>query len=349
MRKKQLLFLLFLVSLCLSLNFVALAASNANTIVYVAPNSEKYHSWVCHYLDESIRNNTVRSLTLEHAVTNSYVACTVCDPPKANFPYTITGDIEQPDASDSSSYTYHTNNSETHTPLTPSSNQYNNNTFVYLSDDNTCYHTKYCSFSPDNKVHLYYAATHGYTACDLCNPSEPNFEYTVSSTPQVSFGSRVVDIILTVLYWLGMALLLSPVFFAWILPLLVKLVSAILSLFARKPKPPPPPPPPPPIPGMPDDTTLDLNGLPREKNCNGTAPWGDKYTVWYSKNGSKYHTFWCEWRSDIPVNVVNIDREPCRVCRPKLPDLEWYYKYKSAESDTNGSTLAPSEEGAGRS
>ena len=100
------------------------------------------------------------------------------------------------------------------------------------------------------------------------------------------------------------------------------------------------------IPGMPDDTTLGLSGLPREKNCNGTAPWGDKYTVWYSKNGSKYHTFWCEWRSDIPVNVVNIDREPCRVCSPKLPDLEWYYKYKSNESAVTGDALAPSDEGA---
>lgn len=108
----------------------------------------------------------------------------------------------------------------------------------------------------------------------------------------------------------------------------------------------PPIPPDPPIPGMPDDTTLGLTGLPREKNCNGTAPWGDKYTVWYSKNGSKYHTFWCEWRSDIPVNVVNIDREPCRVCRPKLPDLEWYYKYKSTISAVNDSASAPSDEGA---
>ena len=298
--RKKLLFLLLALSLCLSLHITALATtSNANTVVYVAPNGCKYHLWICHYLEEAIQHNTVRSLTLEDAVTAGYESCTVCDPPEANFPYTVTGNIKQPGDSDLSSCNYYTNNSETHSPAVPSNSQPNNNAVVYLSDDDVYYHTHYCSTSPEKKVHLYYAATHGYTACDLCNPPEPNFEYTVSSTPQVSFGSRVVDIVLTVLYWLGMALVLSPVFFAWILPLLVKLVSAVVSLFTKKSKPPIPPvppttpdpsfPPPPQIPGMPDDTTLGLSGLPREKNCNGTSPWGDKYTVWYSKNGSKSH------------------------------------------------------------
>ncbi|MBQ8830815.1 MAG: hypothetical protein IJ017_04405 [Oscillospiraceae bacterium] len=80
MRKKQLLFLLLLVSLCLSLNFVALAnTSNADTIVYVTDTGDKYHVRSCHYL------RSVNEFTLEQAVADGKTPCSYCNPPLPNF------------------------------------------------------------------------------------------------------------------------------------------------------------------------------------------------------------------------------------------------------------------------
>lgn len=293
--RKKLLFLLFAISLCLSLHVTALAtASNANTTVYVTNTGDKYHVRSCHYL------RSVNKFTLEQAVANGKTPCSYCNPPIPNFSCTLTESVEQAEDSfllfetqdpfDTEPTFKHTLSS---TPQPSSSTD--------ASTDTTTRKTSSVSFSTDFAGVLIIVVVVGYFLLRLfiAKPSSQrahsSFNADLWSLDKKQNSNN------------------SP-------PKETQTLNELQIL------------------GMPDDTTLGISGLPREKNCNGTSPWGDKYTVWYSANGSKYHTFWCEWRSDIPVNVVNCTREPCKVCKPTLPDLNWYYAYKESQSENESTT-----------
>ena len=284
MRKKQFLFLILLVSLFLSLNFVALATtSNADTIVYVTDTGDKYHLRSCHYL------KSVNEFTLEQAVKERKEPCSYCNPPLPNFLL--------PTADTSNLYEAKASNFEAHN--TNISSGYSTSHYTNTSSSNRSGSSDgYAGFSECDSLIMLAVAGIGYGVMRLVN-KQP-------STPQQQKPSFNADAWNIENYRKSKAYNSAP--------------KPSQPLIEQQ------------IPGMPDDTMVGSDGLPCEKKHSGISPWGDKYTVWYSENGSKYHTFWCEWHRAIPVNVVNVAREPCKVCRPKLPDLEWYYKYKSVES-----------------
>lgn len=78
--------------------------------------------------------------------------------------------------------------------------------------------------------------------------------------------------------------------------------------------------------GMPEDTQIGADGLPKEK---GAADWGAKYTFYRSRTGKTYHRAGCHPAASIPVHAVHLlGLKPCQKCHPQAPDMTWFQTYK---------------------
>lgn len=81
--------------------------------------------------------------------------------------------------------------------------------------------------------------------------------------------------------------------------------------------------------GLPFDTVIGDDGLPRQINSPGR--WGARYTFYISSSGRCFHRYGCH--GYIPVHAWHLTTgsrrwlSPCGRCRPVLPDLSWYRKY----------------------
>lgn len=70
----------------------------------------------------------------------------------------------------------------------------------------------------------------------------------------------------------------------------------------------------------------------------GEGKWGVAYTFVYTRSTHRYHRLDCRYAKMSPgvlagpcVNAYNIYRcldHSCRICKPTLPDMEWYENYK---------------------
>lgn len=81
------------------------------------------------------------------------------------------------------------------------------------------------------------------------------------------------------------------------------------------------------IPGMPLDTEIGPDFLPREKGTTEKyVQWGTKYTFYKAEGGHIYHRHDCQCSVYIPIHACNIPQNfsPCKLCNPKLPDVTWY-------------------------
>lgn len=73
-------------------------------------------------------------------------------------------------------------------------------------------------------------------------------------------------------------------------------------------------------------------GLPAEIDNSGLK-WGSAYTFYCSEktNHPKYHRAGCRYcNSGAAINAYQLKRrrvEPCLICKPQFPDLEWYERY----------------------
>lgn len=76
--------------------------------------------------------------------------------------------------------------------------------------------------------------------------------------------------------------------------------------------------------GAPKDVTINHYGLP-SKTINGV----DIYDVYYTTNGSKYHSEHCKYafKNGRHNLVYAYKKEPCTICNPIKDDLKWYRKY----------------------
>lgn len=86
--------------------------------------------------------------------------------------------------------------------------------------------------------------------------------------------------------------------------------------------------------GMPEDTIIGEDGLPREKNApillRGKPYWGEKYTFYTSgsKHSIVYHKPSCH-HGYISVHALDLAAfSPCGHCNPNLPNMDWYFEYK---------------------
>ena len=80
---------------------------------------------------------------------------------------------------------------------------------------------------------------------------------------------------------------------------------------------------------QPKGVILDANGEP-----HSTANIADEYIVYMNVNKRIYHTPNCRYaKTGIRINVVNLPREsvPCKVCKPSIPDTEWFEIRKEIE------------------
>ncbi len=80
--------------------------------------------------------------------------------------------------------------------------------------------------------------------------------------------------------------------------------------------------------GMPDGIEIGPDGLPKETSADG---WGDSLTFYVSPSGQAYHQRpTCTRSADIPIHAANLEyRSPCHRCFPCVPDMDWYWRYRS--------------------
>lgn len=77
--------------------------------------------------------------------------------------------------------------------------------------------------------------------------------------------------------------------------------------------------------GVPSDTEIGSDGLPKEKGADG---WGKKYTVYRSRTGKVFHRAGCNPAATIPVHVFTVSSlKPCKKCKPELPNKQWFIEY----------------------
>lgn len=77
---------------------------------------------------------------------------------------------------------------------------------------------------------------------------------------------------------------------------------------------------------IPEDTEIGIDNLPKESSAHYN--WGPKYTVYITRTGQKYHKKKSCAKGAFPVHIYNLrDRQPCRICKPELQNLDWYKEY----------------------
>jgi hypothetical protein len=82
--------------------------------------------------------------------------------------------------------------------------------------------------------------------------------------------------------------------------------------------------------GMPNNTIIGEDNLPREFFGSDKEIWGYNYTFYVSPTGKAFHgTRSCNHAAYIPKHALHLgDRAPCSRCRPHKPALNWYWEYK---------------------
>lgn len=93
--------------------------------------------------------------------------------------------------------------------------------------------------------------------------------------------------------------------------------------------------------GTPSGDYLGDDSLPSSTN-NDNQKWGNKYTFYLSSfsftSVARYHRNTCRYANkQCPINAYTIHRfkfnyEPCAICRPSIPDVEWVSKYLAHKS-----------------
>jgi len=86
--------------------------------------------------------------------------------------------------------------------------------------------------------------------------------------------------------------------------------------------------------GMPGDTEIGPDGYPCER---GTSSWGKKYTFYRSHSGAAFHSnpSCSSIYGLLPVHawtIYNSSLYPCGKCKPVLPDLRWFSRYKANQA-----------------
>lgn len=80
---------------------------------------------------------------------------------------------------------------------------------------------------------------------------------------------------------------------------------------------------------IPPDSMIGEDGLPRE--INAEEYWGEKYTFYQLNSYNKYHNKQCRHALICsPINAYKLKKqksEPCWLCNPVLPDMEWVDEY----------------------
>lgn len=94
--------------------------------------------------------------------------------------------------------------------------------------------------------------------------------------------------------------------------------------------------------GMPDDTIIGEDGLPR---IIGSRGWGEYYTRYKSYDGKRYHRAGCAHAfTRVHVFSPECPTIPCMSCLPEpLPDREWFdlYRLHYQEAKKAGASLKP--------
>lgn len=96
--------------------------------------------------------------------------------------------------------------------------------------------------------------------------------------------------------------------------------------------------------GMPSRTMIGNDGYPRDGFSLDDTEWGLTYTFYVSPSGKTFHrTKTCNPSITKAINAVDLlDRQPCKLCRPKSPDLTWYWKYKNIMKELKKYNVTPS-------
>lgn len=295
MRKKQLLFFLCLIILCLSLYFFALAA-NGDTIVYVTDTGEKYHSYGCGYLKSS------HSITLQEAVDRGYTPCSRCSPPRLDKSSTTESNDRTTNNSSFSSYT-----------PPQSSNSYTEPKVVYETVYETVTEIKEVPYTPNYIVIIIVVLVIvSATAIVIasCNGSTLSKERT-------EHNKRVSELESTHKNELRKT---EQQFKTDMFIMLKSLerkshvdVNDINSYLY-----------------MPEKCFVGNDGLPAIED-GSRHKWGERYTFYISHPEGvrqKYHKPSCRYAARrFEINAYTIERtgiySPCLTCKPKLPNMDW--------------------------
>lgn len=82
---------------------------------------------------------------------------------------------------------------------------------------------------------------------------------------------------------------------------------------------------------VPQGSKIGDDGLPCDTIQDPRFRWGECYTFFTSRNGIAFHRYGCDSAGNAhQVNAVQVygKKRPCRVCKPSLPDLSWYFEYQ---------------------
>lgn len=79
------------------------------------------------------------------------------------------------------------------------------------------------------------------------------------------------------------------------------------------------------ISGAPEKCWIGSDGRPYSA---GEGMWGDRYTFYINPHGHSYHKKECRFSGPSMINAMDLrwqnNYAPCAVCKPVLPDLQWY-------------------------
>lgn len=81
---------------------------------------------------------------------------------------------------------------------------------------------------------------------------------------------------------------------------------------------------------IPKGIVIGKDNLPAD--ANAPLHWGSTFTVYLNKHTHIYHKGYCRHvnkNNCIPTHILTANKfhSPCKLCTPKMPDLEWYQIY----------------------
>lgn len=89
---------------------------------------------------------------------------------------------------------------------------------------------------------------------------------------------------------------------------------------------------------IPPDVVIGGDGLPAQ--INAKKHWGTKFTVYFNPKTHVYHRGSCRHVSPyscVPEHIFYAHRNgiPCSICRPDIPDEQWFLDYKKLQKLQN--------------
>lgn len=82
---------------------------------------------------------------------------------------------------------------------------------------------------------------------------------------------------------------------------------------------------------IPPGSKIGADGLPCESTPDQRFRWGETYTFFASRYGIAFHRYGCESSGNAcQCNALHVygKKRACRVCKPVLPDLSWFFEYQ---------------------